>query len=135
MAAIIGRTVRMKKGPALTAVALIGSNNDGITLANGEVDITDKDDSGYRTLLDTHGVRSLDVSVEGILKSDELIDIATSGTSSVLLQAYTLEVGGFGSFEGDFFLNNLTIGAAAAEGVTFTAALLSSGAFTYTPAA
>ena len=132
MAAIVGRTVRMKKGPLATAVALIGSQNDGVTLANGEIDITDKDDNGYRTLMDTWGVRSLDVNVEGILKDDELISIVTSSTGSVLLQEYTLVVGGFGTFAGDFFLNNLTLGAQANEGVTFTATLLSSGPYTFT---
>ena len=134
MAAIVGRTVRMKKGPELTAVALVGSQNDGVTLANGEIDITDKDDGGYRTLMDTWGLRSLDVNVEGILKDDELISIATSATGSVLLQEYTLVIGNIGTFAGDFFLNNLTLGASTNEGVTFTAALLSSGAYTYTAA-
>lgn len=134
MSAIVGREVRMKKGPVATAVALIGSKNDSVTLANGEIDQTDKDDNGFRTLMDKWGLRSLDVSVEGILKSAELIAIATSTTGSVLLQEYTLEVGGFGTFSGDFWLSGLTLGAQANEGVTFTATLLSSGEYTFTAA-
>lgn len=135
MPALVGRKVRLKTGTGVGAVGIIGSQNDGITLANGEIDITDKDDNGYRTLHTEWGVRSLDVNVEGILKDDQLIDIAVSSSGSVLLAEYTLEILGMGSFVGDFWMNNLQIGAATAEGVSFTATFLSSGAYVYTAGA
>lgn len=134
MSAIVGRKVRLKKGIGVSAVGIIGSRNDGVTFANAEVDITDKDDNGYRTLLADWGVRSVDVNIEGILKDDELIVIATSGVTSVLLSDYTLSIEGFGSIACDFFMNNLALGATTNEGVTFTATFLSSGQYTYTPA-
>ena len=133
MPAIVGRKVRLKSGTGVSAVGIIGSQNDGITIANGEIDITDKDDNGYRTLHDDWGVRSIDVNVEGILKDVQLITIATSGTGSVLLSDYELDVPGIGTFAGDFWMNNLALGAPSNEGTTFTATFLSSGAYTFTP--
>lgn len=134
MPAIVGRKVRLKTGTGIGAVGIIGSQNDGITVANGEIDITDKDDNGYRTLHNDWGVRSIDVNVEGVLKDDQLITIATSATGSVLLAEYTLDIVGMGAFVGDFWMNNLQIGATTAEGTTFTATFLSSGAYTFTAA-
>lgn len=135
MVAMTGRKIRLKKGPAISAVAVIGARQEDITIANGEIDVTDKDDNGYRTLLNDWGQRSIDVTVAGIFKDDELITIATSNSGSVLLTDYTIEIDGIGSFEGDFFMNNLQLGAPHDNSVTFTATFLSSGAYTYTPAA
>ena len=134
MPALVGRKLRFKSGTSTAAVGIVGSQNDGVSMANGEVDVTDKDDNGYRTLLDDWGVRSIDVNVEGILKSTQLITIATSQTPSVLLSDYTLSIEGIGEFVGDFFLNSLSLGATTAEGVTFTATFLSSGEYQFTPA-
>lgn len=134
MAALIGRKVRLKKGTGLAAVGIIGARQEDITIANGEVDVTDKDDSGYRTLLDDWGLRSVDVSIAGVLKDDSLINIATSASPSVLLQGYELEVEGIGTFAGDFFMNGLSLGAPYDNSVTFSATFLSSGPYTYTAA-
>jgi len=135
MPALIGRKVRLKKGTGVAAVGIIGARQEDITIANGEVDVTDKDDNGYRTLLEDWGQRSVDVSISGLLKDDSLIDIATSASLSVLLQAYELEVEGIGTFTGDFFMNGLTLGAPHDNSVTFSATFLSSGPYLYTPAA
>lgn len=134
MPAIVGRKVRLKSGTGVSAVGIIGAQNDSVTVANGEIDITDKDDNGYRTLHDDWGVRSIDVSVEGILKDAQLITIATSTSGAVLLSDYELEITGMGTFAGDFWMNNLQIGAPAAEGTSFTATFLSSGEYTWTTA-
>ncbi len=134
MAALIGRKVRLKKGTGVSAVGIIGARQEDITVANGEVDVTDKDDNGYRTLLDDWGVRSIDVSISGLLKDDSLIEVATSPSASVLLQDYELEIEGIGTFAGDFFMNGLSLGAPHDKSATFSATFLSSGVYTYTPA-
>lgn len=134
MTALVGRKVRLKTGTGVSAVGIVGAQNDSINLANGEIDITDKDDNGYRTLHSEWGTRSLDITVEGVVKSGQLLDIATSATGSVLLSDYTLEVQDIGTFTGDFWMSSLALGAPSAEGVTFTATFLSSGEYTYEPA-
>ena len=132
--AFVGRKVRLKKGTGVFAVGIIGSQQDDLTVANGEIDVTDKDDNGYRTLLDDWGVRSIDVSINGIMKDTELLDIATSNSASVLLQNYTLEIGTIGTVTGNFFMNGFTVGAPTAEGTTFTATFLSSGEYEFVAA-
>ena len=132
MPALIGRKVRLKKGVDVAAVAIVGARQEDITVANGEVDVTDKDDNGYRTLLDDWGMRSIDLSMSGLLKDDSLLEIATSASAAVLLQEYTLEIEGIGAFEGNFFMNNLQIGAPHDNAVTFSATFLSSGPYVYT---
>lgn len=133
MAAMIGRKLRLKKGTGVSAVAIVGARQDDVTIANGEVDVTDKGDNGYRTLLDDWGQRSLDVACSGIIKDDTLIEIVTSSTGSVLLQDYEVEIDGIGTFAGEFYLNGLTLGAPYNESVTFSGTFLSSGAYTFTP--
>ena len=133
MAAMTGRRIRLKKGSDVAAIGIVGAQGEDVTVANGEVDITDKDDNGYRTLLDDWGVRSIDVSISGILKDNTLIEIATSATGTVLLQEYTLEVGGLGSFSGDFYMNGFTLGAPHDNAATFSATFLSSGVYEFTP--
>lgn len=135
MPALIGRKVRFKKGPVLTAVGIVGAQDDQTTMNNTEVDITDKDDNGYRTLLDDWGVRSIDITVTGVMKDDDLIDTVTSSTGSVLLQEYVLDMDAFGEITGDFWLQSVQLGATTSEGVSFTATFLSSGEYTFTPAA
>lgn len=132
MPALTGRRLRLKNGPILTATAVVGARQEDVTIANGEIDVTDKDDNGYRTLMNDWGQRSIDVSVAGLLKDDSLIEIATSSSGSVLLTEYTLEIEGIGAFEGDFYMNNLQLGAPHDNAVTFTATFLSSGPYTYT---
>ena len=134
MAALIGRKVRLKKGVGIAAIGIIGARQEDLTIANGEVDVTDKDDNGYRALLDDWGVRSIDVSISGLLKDDSLIEIATSSSAAVLLQAYELEIDGIGTFSGDFFMNGLQLGAPHDNSVTFSATFLSSGEYAYTAA-
>ena len=115
--AFVGRKVRLKKGTGVFAVGIIGSQQDDLTVANGEIDVTDKDDNGYRTLLDDWGVRSIDVSLNGIMKDTELLDIATSNSASVLLQNYTLEIGTIGTVTGNFFMNGALLQNSACRGI------------------
>jgi predicted secreted protein len=127
-----GRKIRLKKGSSTTAVAIIGARSEDLTVANGEVDVTDKDDNGYRTLLDDWAQRSIDVTVAGVLKDASLITIATSSSGTVLLSEHTLEIEGIGEFVGDFYLNGLQIGAPHDNVATFSATFLSSGEYTFT---
>ena len=59
MAAIAGRKVRIKRGS--TAVA--GARADSFTINNEPIDITEKDDAGWRKYLADVGVRSIDAEV------------------------------------------------------------------------
>ncbi len=129
MAAVSGRKLRIKKGS--TAVA--GARTDNLTINNEPIDITDKDDAGWRTMLADVGVRSIDADVEGVLIDGTLIAVAM-GAASGLLSAWTIEVEGIGSFTGDWFLSSFGIAGEQADATTFTANIQSSGTMTFTAA-
>lgn len=122
-----GRSLRI----ARNSVTIVGARTDNFTINNEPIDITDKDDAGWRTLLADAGVRSISADVEGVLKDATLLTNA-AGTASALLQSCVLTVTGIATFTGNFLLTNLTVGAAQDDAITFTATLESSGAMTTT---
>jgi predicted secreted protein len=130
MAAGSGRNLRIKKG----GVAIAGATTENLTINNEPIDVTDKDDAGWRTYLAEAGVRSVDANCEGYLVDGTLIAVAM-GPSSGQNAAYTIEIEGIGTFAGNFFLNPLDIGGEVSGAVTFTTTIASSGAVTFTPAA
>jgi TP901-1 family phage major tail protein len=125
MAALSGRKLRIKKG----STAIAGARTDNLTINNEPVDITDKDDLGWRTMLSEAGVRSVDATVEGVIVDDVLIEAVMA---SNLISAYTVEIDGFGDFTADWFISSLELGGEQADAVTFTANIQSSGTVTYT---
>ena len=127
MAAVSGRKVRIKRGS--TAVA--GARADSFTINNEPIDITEKDDNGWRKFLADVGVRSIDAEVEGILEDSTFLALAV-GTSSALLEAYTLDVIGIGEFTGNFYLASFAVTGEQADATTFTASIQSSGTITFT---
>lgn len=127
MPAIAGRKVRIKRGS--TAVA--GARADSFTINNEPIDITEKDDAGWRKYLADVGVRSIDAEVEGILEDTTFLALAV-GTSSALLEAYTIELLGLGSFSGNFYLASFAVTGEQADATTFTASIQSSGTITFT---
>lgn len=125
--AISGRKVRISRD----SVAVVGARTDSVTLNNEPLDITDKDDAGWRTLLADVATRSVSCEVEGVLKNSTLLGISV-GTTSALLEACTVEIEGIATFSGDFYLQNISLGAEQADIVTFTATLENSGVITAT---
>lgn len=128
MAAISGRKVRIKRG----ATAIAGARSDSLTINNEPIDITEKDDAGWRKYLADVGVRSIDCEVEGILEDSTFLALAV-GTASSLLEAYTLEVDTIGDFTGNFYLVSFAVTGEQADATTFTATIQSSGTITFTP--
>lgn len=130
MAASKGRDLKIKKG----ATVLAGVRTKGIAIAGEPIDITTDDDLGYRTLLEDAGQMSLDVSIEGVTKDNVLKGLIVSG-GTLLLTDITIVYPDGGIIDGDFFLASLEESGAYNDAITFTGALQSSGAWTYTPPA
>lgn len=127
MAALSGRKLRIKRG----ATAVAGARTDNMTINNEPIDITDKDDAGWRTMLADAGVRSIDADVEGVITDGTFLALAV-GAASSLLEAYTIDVDGIGEFTGNFMLTSLALSGEQADTITFTANIQSSGQITYT---
>ena len=131
MSALVGRKVTFTTTSS-GGTPVTGMRTKSITINNEAIDITSDDDSGWRTLLgDDPALRSIDMSVEGITKDAQLIELATTGGSG-LISSYELEFDGLGSFTGDFHIGSLELGANYNEAVTFSCTISSSGPISWT---
>jgi len=129
MTARTGRNIRIRRGS--TPVA--GAKSDRITLNSGSVDITDKDAAGVQTLLADVSVRSVELQVEGITRDATFIAIMT-GSTTAMLENYTVLITGLGTFSGNFMPTSLELSGEQEGAVEFSMSLASSGVFTWTPA-
>lgn len=129
MAAFVGRKATLSKGQTL--VAAIRTKSASIN--NEPVDITTDDDNGFRTMLQDPGTKTLDLTVEGIIKDATLLTIAMSTTD--ILEAFSILFPTIGTLAGDFVVTGFETGAPYNEAATFSCTLQSSGAFTFTAAA
>ena len=129
---IVGRAIKMYRGDASTGVQFCAQSKT-ITLGSESIDVTSDCDDGFRTLLSEPAQRSIDMSVEGILRQDDFVGpIIDPTSSSGFLEEWTLEIPGIGSISGDFFLSNFELGAPYNEATTFSATVQSSGEWTFT---
>lgn len=129
MPALVGRRVTF--APTGSGIAVTGMRTKSITINNEPIDITSDDDGGFRTYLDEDPAeRSIEMSVEGVTKDDNLMQLATTGGSG-LISEYTLAFAGLGTFTGNFHIGSLELGAPYNDAVTFSCTIRSSGEFTY----
>ena len=129
MAANIGRNFKINRGSTVIA----GVRSKGAAFNGEPVDVTSDDDAGFRTLLNDVGVESIDLSVEGVTKDNDLRSAALSGTS-LMLTDVNLEWPNGDTLSGNFFLSSLEETGPTQDAVTFSATLQSSGEWTYTAA-
>lgn len=120
-----GRKIRISRD----GVALVGARVDNLSINAEPVDITDKDDIGWRALLNDAGARSISGDVEGVLKGSVTIAQAMA-SGSLLINVGQCVIDGVASISGDFFLSAMTFGAEQADAVAFTANFESTGVLT-----
>lgn len=125
----IGRLATLYKGDSATGTAVAGVTSKSMTVNTESVDITSDDDNGFRTLLAEASVKSIDMSVEGVTKTDTLLQASIAGNE---LTEYTLVFDGIGEIAGNFRLSSYEQTGATDDAVRFTASLESSGEYTYT---
>lgn len=130
MAAVSGRDLLVKKA----ATAIAGFRSNTITVDGSPVDITSKDDGGFRTLAGFVGIKSIDIEGEGVWKNNTLGALAFAASDTgLLLTDITIETASGAVIAGNFYLANYAETGAHETEVTFTASLQSSGAWTVTP--
>jgi len=133
MAKLAGRNVRIFEGDVATGTRVAGARSDSISINNEAIDVTDKEDGGWRTLLADASVRSVDMSVEGLLDGPSLLSKAL-GVTTALLAEYTIEIDGIGTCAGEFHFSNFELGSPHDDAATFTANIKSSGPIVFTAA-
>ena len=134
MVAVAGRKIRIYLGETVAGGTLVaGARSDSITINNEAIDITDKGDDGWRVFLNDASVRTVEMSVEGILKGDTLVSKAL-GVTTNLLDDYIIDIDGIGTVAGEFHFSSMEIGAPHDDAATFSATIASSGEITFTAA-
>ena len=126
-----GRLVRIYEGDVATGTLIAGARADSITINNEPIDITDKGDAGWRTFLDVPSVRSVDMSVSGLLDGSTLLDAALAGSAS-LSGTYTIDIDDIGEATGTFYFGNMEVSAPHDGAAEFSASIQSSGPITWT---
>lgn len=125
MPAVAGRKMVIKKGNTVIG----GGRSDTMTINNEAIDITSKDDGGWRVMFGEVGVRTVDISFEGVFKDT---DMTQAALASDIVTAYTVDIDGVGTFSGDFALVSVELGADHDGAMQMSGSLQSSGAITYT---
>lgn len=98
------------------------------------VDVTTDDDTGNRRLLPSPGSRSLDVSVEGVVTSDNWTDLRGLADGDTFADITIVNPDGSEeTAEDGFFMSSLEWNGEQDGRVGFTAELQSSGPITITP--
>lgn len=128
MSAATGRALIIKRNG--TKIAAVVSKS--LSINNEAIDITTDDDAGIRTLLEASGVRSLDISIEGVLMSDALLLEAVAVTPVLIDDGDIVFPSGL-TISGNFRLNSMEISGESAGRVQFSGTLQNTGAWTVTP--
>lgn len=128
MSAATGRALIIKRNGTKIAAVVTKS----ISINNEAIDITNDDDVGFRRLLDESGVRSIDLSVEGV-HTDDVMLTAAGAVSPTLIDDMDIIFSSGLTISGDFRMNNYESSGETAGRVQFSATFQSTGAWTFTP--
>jgi TP901-1 family phage major tail protein len=119
------------------STTLVGVRSRGVNMSNDMVDVTTDDDSGWRTLLATPGLKSVEVTLDGITSDEvltaEFFNASTTGETMQCNLPSSLAVPG--NLSGTFSLSGFEYSAAHDGALEFSATFMSSGAVTYTASA
>lgn len=129
-----GRNMTLKLGTGGSATIITQARTHGMTLNNELVDITNKDSNGFRTLLEDAGLKSLELTIEGIVDNTTSFEEFQGNAFANTLDQYRLEFGDSDAIEGLFQISNYTINGPTGTEQTFSATLASSGQWTLTAA-
>ena len=125
MAGANGRALQIK----WDSVTLVGVRTKGWTATADLVDVTTDDDNGWRTLLATPGLKSVEVTVGGISSDQVLINEFFNGTGETLTGELPTTTG---TISGTFYLSSFEQTGEHDGAVEFSATFMSSGAVAYT---
>ncbi len=125
--------VKIGDGGAPQAFATIaGLRTRSISLNAREVDATHSESNGWRELLADAGVRQCSVSGAGVFLNDAAADQIRAAFFAGAIRDFRLTIPGMGEFEGPFLIANLDFAGEHDGEATFSIALASAGAVTFT---
>lgn len=129
MTAVSGRALKIYRGTGGSRIIIAGVRTSSMTINNATVDITDKEDSGWTTLLAAAGSKNVSFEASGIFKSANLLEFALASTTQ---DDFEIDIVGYGTMSGKFNISTFSpSGTHDAEGA-YSASFASSGAITWT---
>lgn len=137
-----GRKLLIKIGDGATPTeaftVLCGLTSKTLTINNTEIDVTTADCTDPGGALWTEvlaGTKRVSASGNGLFK-DEAAELALTNLAmdDDPIANFQVIVPDFGTFQGGFFLSNVEYGGEQEGGVTYSLALASTGAVTFTAA-
>lgn len=123
--------------PTESFAAVAGIRNKNLTQTNDRIDITTDDDvspdgQSYRTYLS--GITEIQVSGDGVVKSGAGYNALRTIFASGLPSNYQIELVDIGTYEGAFYLTDLSVPASFDGAIEFSFTLDAASAPTYTAA-
>lgn len=135
MTAYNGNSFLFKIGTSGTAGTTIANLRTASFQVNNEIiDITDKDSSGWRTILDAAGRKQVSITASGVLTDSTTIDAQFTRSINGSLGTYGLLFGDGDALDGVFKLTTLSGEGPVDDAQTWSVSLESSGAVTLTTA-
>lgn len=134
MAAQKGRLFLLKLGASGAGGTIGGSRNLSAQIGNEAVDITNKDSSGFRTLLEGAGTQTLDLTFDGIASDDSVYETFKGYAQAGSINAMQVIGPDNDALSASFLITSFQESGAYNGEITFTASLQSSGTITFTQA-
>ncbi|RMF11094.1 MAG: phage major tail protein, TP901-1 family [Alphaproteobacteria bacterium] len=136
MAAQLGKDLLLKRGdggtPTENFTTVGGLRAKTISLNKEQVDVTDADSSGrWRELLAGGGVRTCEVSGEGVFKDTASEETVRADHFGDATGNYQILIPDFGTFTGPFEVSALEYAGEHTGEVTWSVTLMSAGAITF----
>ena len=116
------------------STTLAGVRTRSVSITNDYVDVTNDDDSGWRTLLADPGLRSVEVTIGGVTTDEVLLAeiMKASITGETLEAALPTSLTTPGSLSGTYLVSGFEQSGDHDGEVEFSATFMSSGEVTYT---
>lgn len=130
---LVGRKITISKDSGNGPDVVAGMRSKTITYGAETIDTTSDDDDGFRKLLENAvAQRQFDLGLEGILKDDELLEVAAK-PEGLAVGVYTLNIPGFGTITGTFVWSGFEYQGPYNDAAVYSCTIQSSGEFTVTP--
>jgi TP901-1 family phage major tail protein len=135
MPAQLGRALLLEvdSNGSATYQSLGGIRSRDFSINNEPVDVTHSlSTNQYRVLLANAGVKSLDVSGDGVLDDDAAINTIEGYARAGTIRNWRITVPGFATYVGNFMVTAFNVSGAYNDAVMFSITLQSSGDVTFT---
>lgn len=129
-----GRAFVLKNGTWSGGTTVADCQAHSLKVGHELVEITNKSSSGYRTLLEGAGTKSISVTLSGIVTNDSGFETLQGYCFAGSINAHALGWADSDTLEASFLASSLELGAEHNGAQTFSITLESSGTYTFTGA-